>query len=242
MCARARRRTWPPYPGATCLSEAPRPVSRLGAPLPEGGRAGGRRPRGGSRCAMTEAGDGWFEATLDRPRSRRPLHRTSWTGAASDRIPASRALPEGVHGPSEVVDTSAFAWTDGGWRGLALKDMVLYELHVGTFTPEGTFEAIVPRSPRGCGRWASPPSSSCRWRASPATRNWGYDGVGLFAPAALVRRAATGLQRLVDACHASRPGRRPGRRLQPSGPGGELPGGIRPLLHRPVPRRRGARR
>ncbi|MGA8674214.1 MAG: hypothetical protein WB621_03350, partial [Candidatus Acidiferrales bacterium] len=58
--------------------------------------------------------------------------------------PASRFQPQGVHGPSQVVDQH-FSWTDQQWRGLALDKYVLYELHVGTFTPEGTFEAIIPR-------------------------------------------------------------------------------------------------
>src|SRR5947208_6208181 len=52
--------------------------------------------------------------------------------------PASRFQPQGVHGPSQVVDTQAFAWGDGGWSGLPLENYLIYELHVGTFTPEGT--------------------------------------------------------------------------------------------------------
>jgi maltooligosyltrehalose trehalohydrolase len=113
--------------------------------------------------------------------------------------PASRALPEGVHGPSEVVDTGAFAWTDPGWRGMALRDMVLYEIHVGAFTPEGTFEAVIPRLPRlqelGVTSIELMPVASF-----PGSRNWGYDGVGLFAPQRSYG-GPTGLQRLVDACH-----------------------------------------
>jgi maltooligosyltrehalose trehalohydrolase len=61
--------------------------------------------------------------------------------------PASRAQPEGVHGPSEVVDPRAFAWSDHDWRGLPLRELVMYELHVGTFTPEGTFDAVIRRLP-----------------------------------------------------------------------------------------------
>ena len=57
--------------------------------------------------------------------------------------PVSRYQPEGVHGPSEVVD-SAFPWTDRQWFGLPIEKYVIYELHVGTFTPEGTFEAVIP--------------------------------------------------------------------------------------------------
>ena len=57
--------------------------------------------------------------------------------------PASRFQPRGVHGPSQVVDPR-FPWEDGPWRGLALQDYIIYELHVGTFTPEGTFDAVIP--------------------------------------------------------------------------------------------------
>ena len=114
--------------------------------------------------------------------------------------PASRALPDGVHGPSEVVDTKAFAWTDAGWRGLPLRDMVIYEIHVGTFTPEGTFDAITPRLERlrdlGVTAIEIMPVASF-----PGSRNWGYDGVGLFAPQRSYG-GPSGLQRLVDACHA----------------------------------------
>ena len=57
--------------------------------------------------------------------------------------PTSRWQPDGVHGPSAVVDPTAFAWTDAGFRGHALADLVFYELHVGAFTPAGTFEAVI---------------------------------------------------------------------------------------------------
>jgi maltooligosyltrehalose trehalohydrolase len=114
--------------------------------------------------------------------------------------PASRALPDGVHGPSEVVDTGAFVWSDTGWRGLPLKAMVIYELHVGTFTPEGTFDAVIPRLAQlrelGVTAVELMPVASF-----PGRRNWGYDGVGLFAPQRSYGGPAA-LQRLVDACHA----------------------------------------
>src|SRR5215472_16319132 len=57
--------------------------------------------------------------------------------------PVSRFLPEGVHGPSEIIDPAAFHWNDEGWRGLALRDHVIYELHAGTFTPQGTFDGAI---------------------------------------------------------------------------------------------------
>ena len=61
--------------------------------------------------------------------------------------PASRAQPDGVHGLSQVVNPSAFAWDDAHWSGLALADFLIYEMHVGTFTPEGTFDAAAARLP-----------------------------------------------------------------------------------------------
>ena len=198
MRARARRTTWAPYPGATCLSDgrvqfrvwAPRcrsvAVQVVGAP--------GRQP-----AAMTDSGGGWFEATL-KGVTDGARYAFILDGLRERPDPASRGLPDGVHGPSEVVDTSAFAWTDGEWRGLPLKGMVLYEMHVGTFTPEGTFEAIVPRLERlqalGVTAIELMPVASF-----PGARNWGYDGVGLFAPQRSYG-GPHGLQRLVDACHA----------------------------------------
>ena len=114
--------------------------------------------------------------------------------------PAARALPEGVHGPAEVVDPAGFRWTDAGWRGRPLEECVLYELHVGTFTPEGTFAAVIPRLPRlaelGVTAIELMPVASF-----PGGRNWGYDGVGLFAPQRTYGGPA-GLQLLADAAHA----------------------------------------
>lgn len=113
--------------------------------------------------------------------------------------PASGFQPEGVHGPSEVVDHSAFAWTDAGWEGVPLEDMVIYELHVGTFTPEGTFKAIIPRLAelRELGVNAIELMPVAQF---PGQRNWGYDGVSLFAVQDSYGGPA-GLKTLVDAIH-----------------------------------------
>ena len=142
---------------------------------------------GGYFTGITKGGAGLrYFFVLDRER-----HRPD---------PASGALPEGVHGPSEVADTAAFSWTDSGWRGLPLQEMVIYELHVGTFTPEGTFDAVIPRLPalRELGVTAIELMPVASF---PGVRNWGYDGVGLFAPQWNYGGPA-GLMRLVDACHA----------------------------------------
>ena len=113
--------------------------------------------------------------------------------------PASRWQPQGVHGPSAVVARD-FPWTDALWRGPRLESYVFYELHVGTFTPEGTFSAVIPQLDRLCelgitcveimpvGQFAG-------------ERNWGYDGVLPFA-AQHSYGGPEGLRRLVDACHA----------------------------------------
>jgi maltooligosyltrehalose trehalohydrolase len=112
--------------------------------------------------------------------------------------PVSRSQPEGVHGPSEVVKPD-FEWTDGSWFGLPIEKYIIYELHVGTFTREGTFDAIVPHldelSNTGITAIELMPVAQF-----PGTRNWGYDGVFPFA----VQHSyggSCGLKRLVNACH-----------------------------------------
>jgi maltooligosyltrehalose trehalohydrolase len=113
--------------------------------------------------------------------------------------PASRSQPDGLHGPSEVV-SNAFEWTDSQWRGIPLADYIFYELHVGTFTPEGTFDAIIPHldSLVALGISAVEIMPVAQF---PGTRNWGYDGAALYA----VQNSYGGAQafkRLIDACHA----------------------------------------
>lgn len=95
--------------------------------------------------------------------------------------PASRSQPDGVHGASEVVDPSAFAWTDAGWKGVELPGQVLYEFHVGTFTPEGTWDAAVARLPRlvELGVTVVEVMPVAEFAGS---FGWGYDGVQLYAP------------------------------------------------------------
>ncbi len=87
-------------------------------------------------------------------------------GAKDRPDPASRFQPEGVHGPSQVMATG-FAWEDRGWCGLDLRDYVIYELHVGTFTPEGTLGRHYPASGGARRNWGSPRWNSCPWPNSP---------------------------------------------------------------------------
>jgi maltooligosyltrehalose trehalohydrolase len=112
--------------------------------------------------------------------------------------PASRSQPRGVHGPSQVAD-SHFVWQDESWRGLPLEQWIIYELHVGTFTPEGTFEAIIPRLPEledlGINAIELMPVAQF-----PGSRNWGYDGTYPFA-VQKTYGGPEGLKRLVDSCH-----------------------------------------
>ena len=114
--------------------------------------------------------------------------------------PASSFQPEGVAGPSEVV-APWHGWTDDGWRGVPLDELVLYELHVGTFTPEGTFDAVVPRLAelRELGVTAVELMPVAQF---PGARNWGYDGVFPYAAQDSYGGPA-GLRRLVDAAHAA---------------------------------------
>ena len=148
---------------------------------------------------MKKDDQGYWEATVpDVGPGARYWYRLDGERDRSD--PASRHQPEGVHGPSEVVDHRAFRWKDRAWKGLPLRKYVIYELHTGTFTPEGTFDALIPRieALRDLGVTAVElmPVS-----AFPGSRNWGYDGVYPFAVQSSYG-GPEGLKRVVDACHA----------------------------------------
>ncbi|WP_420451909.1 malto-oligosyltrehalose trehalohydrolase [Ilumatobacter sp.] len=114
--------------------------------------------------------------------------------------PASMRQPDGVHGPSMVVDTATFPWSDDGWRGIELDDTILYEVHVGTFTAEGTFDAAIGELERlvdlGVTTIEVMPVA-----AFPGARNWGYDGVFPFATQETYGGPAA-FARFVDAAHA----------------------------------------
>jgi len=113
--------------------------------------------------------------------------------------PASRRQPEGVHGPSEVIDPAAFVWDDHAWHGRPWAETVLYELHIGAFTPEGTFAAAAERLPE-LARLGVTAVELMPVAAFPGERNWGYDGVALFAPAAAYGTPAK-LKAFVAAAH-----------------------------------------
>ncbi|MGZ8710123.1 MAG: malto-oligosyltrehalose trehalohydrolase [Thermoanaerobaculia bacterium] len=150
------------------------------------------------RVPMKKSEDGYHEAVVDQcPAGTRYVYALDHDKERPD--PASRLQPEGVHGPSEVVP-SAFEWHDQAWKGIELSDLVVYELHVGTFTPEGTFDAIIPRLDelKELGITAVELLPVAQF---PGDRNWGYDGTYVNAVQNSYGGPA-GLKRLVDACHA----------------------------------------
>jgi maltooligosyltrehalose trehalohydrolase len=120
-------------------------------------------------------------------------------GSADYPDPAARYLPDGVHGPSAVVDARRFPWEDVDWKGRPLSDLVIYELHVGTFTPEGTFPAAARKLTvlRELGVTAIELMPVADF---PGGRNWGYDGVSLYAPARCYG-TPDDLRRLVNRAH-----------------------------------------
>jgi maltooligosyltrehalose trehalohydrolase len=148
--------------------------------------------------ALAPAARGYHRAVIDGVESG---HRYFYCMNGKDRPdPASRYQPEGVHGSSEIV-AGDFAWRDQKWFGRELRDYIIYELHVGTFTPEGTFDAIVKRLDdlKELGVTAIELMPIAQF---PGSRNWGYDGVQPFA-AQNSYGGPEGLKRLVDACHRS---------------------------------------
>lgn len=142
--------------------------------------------------------DGTFAAVVSDVRAGdRYKYRLSGDRLLPD--PASRFQPGGVHGPSVVVDPSSFEWSDAARPALRLDDLVIYELHIGTFSAEGTFASAMAQLPRladlGVTAIEIMPVADF-----PGAHNWGYDGVALFAPARCYG-TPDDLRRLVDAAH-----------------------------------------
>ena len=233
LCSRLRRDR-----GGTPLGACSLPAAASGSGL-------GPRSAHASRCP------GWMSADRSADRSgRRQLRASSASLAPAGATPtgstaasgptrppaAARRRPRPVGGGRSRVrlDRRRLAGTAAG-RPRPLR-AARRHLHPGGDVRRRSSPRLPP-----CASWASRPSRSCRWPSSPATRNWGYDGVSPL-------RASTsyggphGLQRLVDACHAARPRGVPRRGLQPPRPGGQLPRPVRPVLHRPLPHALGRRR
>jgi maltooligosyltrehalose trehalohydrolase len=152
----------------------------------------------GAARPMTVAAEGWFSLRVAAAAAgTRYAFRID--GGLTVPDPASRFNPDDVHAASEVVDPLAYAWRDGQWRGRPWHEAVIYELHVGTFTPQGTFAAVAARlddlADLGVTAIELMPVADF-----PGRRNWGYDGVLLFAPEAAYGRPED-LKRLVDEAH-----------------------------------------
>jgi maltooligosyltrehalose trehalohydrolase len=151
--------------------------------------------------AMTLGHDGWHELHVDGV-GPGTLYGFELPDGLRVPDPASRFQPRDVHGPSEVIDPEAYAWRESEWMGRPWEECVLYELHVGAFTTEGTFRAAAARldelAQLGITAIELMPIADF-----PGGRNWGYDGVLPFAPDASYGRPED-LKALVDAAHARR--------------------------------------
>jgi maltooligosyltrehalose trehalohydrolase len=157
-------------------------------------------PPAPARVLPLEMGtDGWSElVTHEAHAGSRYRFRVDGETAVPD--PASRRNGQGVHGPSEVIDPEAFDWTDDDWRAPPWRDSVIYELHVGTFTPEGTFAGAARRLEH-LQRLGVTVIELMPIGEFPGSRGWGYDGVLPYAPASAYGTPAE-LKSLVCAAHA----------------------------------------
>ncbi|MCX2837398.1 malto-oligosyltrehalose trehalohydrolase [Salinimicrobium sp. MT39] len=140
----------------------------------------------------------WFKEVQNIPPGATYKYRIDHKDEFPD--PASLSQPQGVHSWSQVVDLKAHQWQDELWKGRKLSEMIIYELHVGTFTRAGTFEAVIDKLDHleelGINTLELMPIAQF-----PGARNWGYDGVYPFAAQDSYGGVA-GLKKLVDACHA----------------------------------------
>lgn len=148
---------------------------------------------------MQRNDEGWHEAVVS---SAAPGTRYRFVLPDDSRVPdtGSRFQPFGVHGPSEIVDPRAFRWTDKEWRGRPWEETVLYELHIGTFTREGTFAAATEKLDHLKAVGVTGIELMCI-NAFAGQRSWGYDGVLFFAPDATYGRPVD-LKAFIDAAHA----------------------------------------
>ena len=146
---------------------------------------------------LDDLGNGYFAVTADCGPGARYRYQLDEGGALAD--PASRLQPDGVHGPSEVVDLGSFDWTDDTYRPRPLWDHIIYELHIGTFSPNGTFESAISQLDAlvELGVTAVEVMPVAQF---PGERNWGYDGVFAYATQNSYG-GPSGLQSFVDMAH-----------------------------------------
>jgi maltooligosyltrehalose trehalohydrolase len=157
-------------------------------------------PGGARPVPLTAEADGYWSVLVAEAR---PGMRYGFRADTLDRLlpdPASRFQPEGPHGPSEIVDPAAFRWTDQAWRGRRREELVIYEMHVGTFTPEGSWQAASRELPElaalGITCLEVMPVADFAGRFG-----WGYDGVAMFAPTRLYG-SPDDFRAFVDRAHA----------------------------------------
>ncbi len=168
---------------------------------PAAGRVDLRLVGAGQRVTapMRRDANGWYAVAMPEAGAG-ALYQFVIDGDLAVPDPASRFQPEDVHGPSEVIDPAGYEWRDRNWRGRPWHETVLYELHVGTFTPEGTYAGVMQKidylASLGVTAIELMPLAE-----APGARNWGYDGVLPFAPERRYGRPDE-LKRLVDAAHA----------------------------------------
>ncbi len=148
---------------------------------------------------MHSPGGGWFELTTPVAKAG-SLYQFVLPDGLLVPDPASRFQPQDAHGPSEVIDPKAYVWQDAAWRGRPWEETIVYELHLGTFTQEGTYRAAIERLDAlvelGITALEFMPIADF-----PGARNWGYDGVLPFAPDSSYGRPED-LKALIDAAHA----------------------------------------
>ncbi|HSA82328.1 MAG TPA: malto-oligosyltrehalose trehalohydrolase [Geminicoccaceae bacterium] len=147
---------------------------------------------------MTRLEDGFFAVTTEASAGTR--YRFQLEDGTRVPDPASRHQPEDVHGPSEVIDPRGYAWRHAGWRGRPWHETVLYELHVGAFSEQGTFDGL-RRKLDHLARLGITALELMPLAEFSGSRNWGYDGVMSFAPDAVYGRPED-LKRLIDEAHA----------------------------------------
>lgn len=151
-------------------------------------------------CELEAEGDGYFSG-LAEGIGAGTLYKYRLDDGDAFPDPASRFQPQGPHGPSQVIDPSTFPWTDEDWRGVRREGQVLYEMHVGTFTPDGTWEAASRELPE-LARLGITVIEMMPVAEFPGRFGWGYDGVDLFAPYHLYGEPDD-LRRFVDRAHSA---------------------------------------
>lgn len=142
----------------------------------------GKNNGGERRFDLTAEGEGYFSGVVAEAKPGTLYRVAVDSGAFPD--PASRFQPDGPHGPSQVIDPTTFRWTDKDWRGVGREGQVIYEMHIGTFTPEGTWRSAMEQLPE-LARLGVTVLEVMPVADFPGRFGWGYDGVNLFAPTRL---------------------------------------------------------